>query len=101
MINEICKNCGTKFLKTHVNSKYCSAECSEEISKETQKKYQQSKKGKEAIKRFNDKIKNDPKKYKEKLEGHKKWLKKLNTRNFKDKNGNLLTNQQVRRLKKK
>jgi hypothetical protein len=41
---------------------------------------------------------NDPEKYKKLSENNKKWLKRLNTRNFKDENGNLLTNYQVKKL---
>jgi len=83
MNKTICAICNKDFIKPHYLSKYCSKSCS-------------GKARKDYIKKRNDNVKNNPNKYKKLLDGHKKWLKKLNTRNLRDKNGNLLTNQQVR-----
>ena len=62
------------------------------------RKWLKTTKGKEHIKKRNDRAINDPKKYKKLIENNKVWLKKLNTRNFKDKDENLLTNQQVKKI---
>ena len=110
-----CKICNTSFIKLYYNSKYCSKKCSEIAKKNSIKKYHQSeevrkrkneyykkwirtKKGKEYTKKRSYLVINDPEKYKKLSENNKRWLKKLNTRNFKDKNGNLLTNYQVKKL---
>ena len=62
------------------------------------RKWLKTTKGKEHIKRRNDEAINDPEKYKKLIENNKVWLKKLNTRNFKDENNNFLTNQQVKKI---
>jgi hypothetical protein len=110
-----CKICNTSFIKLFYNSKYCSKKCSKTAKKNSIKKYHQSKEvkerkkeyykkwiktktGKEYTKKRNDLALNDPEKYKKLIENNKRWLKKLNTRNFKDENGNLLTNHQVKKL---
>ena len=110
-----CKICNTSFIKFYYNSKYCSKKCSEIAKENSIKKYHQSeevkkrkneyykkwirtKRGKEYTKKRSYLVINDPEKYKKLAENNKRWLKKLNTRNFKDKNGNLLTNYQVKKL---
>ena len=110
-----CKICNTSFIKFYYNSKYCSKKCSEIAKKNSIKKYHQSeevrkrkneyykkwirtKRGKEYTKKRSYLVLNDPEKYKKLAENNKRWLKRLNTRNFKDKNGNLLTNYQVKKL---
>jgi len=110
-----CGICNTSFNKLYYNSKYCSKKCSETAKKNSIKKYHQSeevkkrkneyykkwirtKRGKEYTKKRSYLVINDPEKYKKLAENNKRWLKKLNTRNFKDKNGNLLTNYQVKKL---
>ena len=85
MSNINCSICNKDFIKPHYLSKYCSKDCSEKARKDF-------------IKKRNDNVKNNPNQYKKKLAGHNKWRKKLNTRNFVDKDGNLLTNQQVKQL---
>ena len=85
MSNINCSICNKDFIKPHYLSKYCSKDCSEKARKDF-------------IKKRNDNVKNNPNQYKKKLAGHNKWRKKLNTRNFIDKDGNLLTNQQVKQL---
>ncbi len=85
MSNINCSICNKDFIKPHYLSKYCSKNCSEKARKDY-------------IKKRNNNVKNNPNQYKKKLAGHNKWLKKLNTRNFIDKDGNLLTNQQVKQL---
>ena len=115
-MNELtCGICNTNFNKLYYNSKYCSKKCSETAKKNSIKKYHQSeevkkrkneyykkwiktKKGKEYTKKRSYLVINDPEKYKKLAENNKRWLKKLNTRNFKDKNGNHLTNYQVKKL---
>ena len=115
-MNELtCGICNTSFNKLYYNSKYCSKKCSETAKKNSIKKYHQSeevkkrkneyykkwirtKRGKEYTKKRSYLVINDPEKYKKLAENNKRWLKKLNTRNFKDKNGNLLTNYQVKKL---
>ena len=110
-----CKICNTSFIKFYYNSKYCSKKCSEIAKENSIKKYHQSeevkkrkneyykkwirtKRGKEYTKKRSYIVINDPEKYKKLSENNKKWLKRLNTRNFKDENGNLLTNYQVKKL---
>ena len=110
-----CEICNKSFIKLYYNSKYCSKKCSEIAKKNSIKKYHQSeevkkrkneyykkwirtKRGKEYTKKRSYLIINDPEKYKKLAESNKRWLKKLNTRNFRDKNGNLLTNYQVKKL---
>tara|TARA_B110000305_G_scaffold40722_1_gene42206 strand:- start:1070 stop:1462 length:393 start_codon:yes stop_codon:yes gene_type:complete len=115
-VNKInCGICNNNFNKLRYNSKYCSKICSIIAKKNSIKKYHQSKevrerkkvyyrkwlkttKGKEHIKRRNDEAINNPEKYKKLIENNKVWLKKLNTRNFKDENNNFLTNQQVKKI---
>ena len=97
-----CKICNTSFIKLYYNSKYCSKKCSEIAKKNSIKKYHKSeevrkrkneyykkwirtKKGKEYTKKRSYLVINDPEKYKKLSENNKRWLKKLNTRNFKDK----------------
>jgi Cft2 family RNA processing exonuclease len=117
-MNELnCGICNTSFKKLYYNSKYCSKKCSETAKKNSIKKYHQSeevkkrkneyykkwiktKKGKESIKSRGYLKINDPEKYKKLLENDRKRLKSLNTRNIKDENGNLLTNYQVKKLRK-
>ena len=117
-MNELtCGICNTNFKKLYYNSKYCSKKCSETAKKNSIKKYHQSeevkkrkneyykkwiktKKGKESIKSRGYLKINDPEKYKKLLENDRKRLKSLNTRNIKDENGNLLTNYQVKKLRK-
>ena len=101
-----CEICNTSFNKLYYNSKYCSKKCSETAKKNSIKKYHQSeevkkrkneyykkwirtKRGKEYTKKRSYLVINDPEKYKKLAENNKRWLKKLNTRNFKDKNGNV------------
>ena len=115
MSNINCNVCNKDFAKLFYNSKYCSKKCSEIAKKNSIKKYHQSKevkerkneyykkwikttKGKELTKKRSYKAINDPEKYKKLIENNKKWLEKLNTRNFKDKDGNLLTNYQVKKI---
>ena len=110
-----CEICNKSFIKVYYNSKYCSKKCSEIAKENSIKKYHQSeevkkrkneyykkwirtKRGKEYTKKRSYIVINDPEKYKKLSENNKKWLKRLNTRNFKDENGNLLTNYQVKKL---
>ncbi len=100
VINEICKNCGSKFVKLHIRSKYCSTKCSKEVikikGKLAVKKYQQSEKGKLVVKKNTDRWANDPALKERKKKLYKIWSNKPNSKNIKDKNGKLLTNMELR-----